>query len=603
MTANATSETKEDKGTQTKPLSFSLVRRIFSSLGHYSWLMLLAFLLVCICIWADLRIIREVANIIGRDDLFTESVLIIITPLLIVCLINRLAGWIQWNISIYAANKAIYKLRIDFFCKLQSLSRSFHNKHKTGWLVARSTGDLAVLSDFLTFALMMIGVFVTATGFALYEICRLSPILLFPAFLLAPIIVALTIWFKRRMSKIQRTAREQNSRLVANMSESVRGVKVVHAFTRQEHNLDAFNELNRMSHDTEIRAARLHSLFLPSMDFLGILNTTIVVAVAAWLINNPDLIPFGKALTPADIVAYIMYMTVILWPIRMLVELYSMAIRSMAAAERIFEIIDLQPEIKDPHDPILKTPDNYSVSFKDVDFRYEESEPWILRKLSFEIGNGETVALAGSTGAGKTTVSSLLARFHDTTNGIVSVGGNDVRLYRQDDLHQMMGVVLQDGFLFSGTVFDNLRFRQPDMSDEEVIETAKQLGTHDVIMALSHGYNTVILEGGKSISEGQRQAISITRALIANPRILILDEPTSSLDMHTERVIQTALDKLIHNRTTLVIAHRLSTIRNADRIIVLDCGQIREQGSHDELMSLKGEYAKLVNNSYAGFLK
>jgi len=588
--------------TQVKPLSLALLLRVFSALGRYKWLILLGFPLVCVCIWADLRIIREVSLIIGRDDLLTGSVFVTISPLLLLCLINRLSGWVQWMMAIYAANEAMRALRKVFFAKLQRLSRAFHNRHKTGWLVARSTGDLAVLGDFLTFALMMIGVFITAMGFALYEICRLSPILLLPALLVAPIVMASTVWFKRRMTRMQRDAREQNSRLVANMAESVRGVRVVHAFTRQERNLEAFNELNMMSHNTEIRAARLNALFLPSMDFLGILNTTIVVLMGSWLVSCPNAIPLSAPLTPGDIVAYVMYMNVIIWPIRMLVELYSMAIRAMAAAERIFEIMDIEPDVGDPASPTSPAPGDTGISFRHVHFRYEDSEPWILRDLSFDIVGGETVALVGPTGAGKTTVSSLLARFHDVSSGAVLLGGRDVREYRQDDLHRLMGVVLQEGFLFSGTVLENLRFRQPGLSDEEVIEMAKSLGTHDVIMALSEGYETMILEGGKSVSEGQRQVLSITRALIANPGILILDEPTSALDLHTERVIQNALERLVENRTTLVIAHRLSTIRNANRIIVMHGGRILEQGAHDELMALRGEYFKLVENSATGFL-
>jgi ABC-type multidrug transport system fused ATPase/permease subunit len=381
------------------------------------------------------------------------------------------------------------------------------------------------------------------------------------------------------------------------MSESVRGVRVVQAFSRQRRNLDDFNTLNMMSHDTEISAARLDAVFLPALDFIGVFNTTLVVVFASWILRHPDVLGLTHPLTTGDITAYILYMYMILWPTRMVVEIYSMSIRTMAAAERIYEIIDMSPTVTDPENPLAVNGFKGEVEFDDVGFRYDRNSSWIIRNFNLKINPGETVALVGETGAGKTTIANLVARFYDTEEGVVKIDGNDIRQYRQRDMHAAMGIVLQQGYLFSGTVMENLCFRCPDMKRGDGIEYAKDLGVHNVITALADGYDTEIMEGGESLSLGQRQIISITRAMLADPDILILDEPTSSLDVHTESAIQSAIDHLVKNRTTLIIAHRLSTVKHADRIIVIDEGEMVESGTHSELINLHGRYSEMVKLS------
>ncbi|MBD3314267.1 MAG: ATP-binding cassette domain-containing protein, partial [Chitinivibrionales bacterium] len=291
----------------------------------------------------------------------------------------------------------------------------------------------------------------------------------------------------------------------------------------------------------------------------------------------------------------ISYMNVVVWPIRMLIEMYSMAMRAMAAAERVFEIIDLEPEVKDclPAAPLTIT--EGKIDFEQVWFRYRDDCPWIARDLTFSIPGGATVALVGETGAGKTTLSHLIARFYDVQRGGISIDGIDIAHCAQEELHRAMAIVLQEGYLFSGTVMDNLRFRAEHLSESQVIELARRLGVHDAIRALSAGYHTEVKEGGTSLSLGQRQIISLTRALAADPKILMLDEPTSSMDVYTERIIRRALERLVRDRTTIIIAHRLSTIKNADRILVVGKGGIVEQGTHHTLLKKKGKYAQLVS--------
>jgi ATP-binding cassette subfamily B protein len=279
-----------------------------------------------------------------------------------------------------------------------------------------------------------------------------------------------------------------------------------------------------------------------------------------------------------------------------------MAIRTMAAAERVYEIIDMQPEVQDPPHPLAIEKLNGAISFNNAWFKYSSATEWTIRNLNLEITPGETIALVGSTGAGKTTIAALAARFYDTTKGTIAIDGHDIKNYLRADIHRAMGIVLQQGYLFSGSVIENLRFRCPDMPRNEIIELARLLGTHDSIQALAKGYDTIITEGGQSLSLGQRQIISITRALVANPEILLMDEPTSSLDIHTEAIIQRAIDRLIQNRTTIIIAHRLSTVKHADRIIVVDDGTIAEAGTHTELLRKHGIYYSLVNQHATGIM-
>jgi ATP-binding cassette subfamily B multidrug efflux pump len=593
-----TSEKRDPDAPQTRALSLRLLLRMSQSLGRYRWLVLMGCVMVCICAWTDMQIIHEATKLIKRGAP-KGSIAAAILPLVLICLANRIFGWLQWIITLFATSRAMAVLRKQFFAKLHTLSKHFFDQHKSGWLVARSTGDLAILQDFMTFALMMLSVFVTITLSALYRVANIAPVLLVPAVVMMPIIIIATLKYNRCMTTVQRSAREQNSRLVANMAESVRGIRVVQAFSRQERNLADFNALNLQSHDTEVQAAKLDAVFLPSLDFIGILNTTVVVAFAAWLINNPTVPYLSQPLTTADIVAYVLYMNIILWPTRMIVEIYSMAIRAMAAAERIYEIIDMAPSVADPDVPLPIHHLQGDIRFNNVSFQYNADSEWVLRNFNLHISPGETVALVGKTGAGKTTIASLISRFYDVQEGCVELDGKDVRHLRQADLHATMGIVLQQGFLFTGSVMDNLRFRQPDLDPASVIRHAQSLGTHEAILALSAGYDTAILEGGESISLGQRQIISITRALLAEPTVLILDEPTSSLDSHTEMIVQRAIDKLIQDRTTIIIAHRLSTVKHADRILVIDQGTIAESGSHSELLSRGGAYSKFVESTDA----
>jgi len=577
-----------------RPLSMKLIVRLFRNLGPWIWLLVAGNILCLICAATDMAIIREVRHIIDTPDKKTVSLLALVGPLGVMCLINRVTGWGQWLLTLYSVNRAVERIRIDFFTKLTTLSKSFFNTHKAGWLIARNTGDIFQINNFLTFALMMTVYFSTAITFAFIEMFRVSPVLLAPTVIMLPVVIFSTRRYQNKMSRAQRDAREQNSRLVANLSENVRGVRVVQAFSRQQHNFSRFEKLNRKSREMELRVSRLNAFFLPSIDFLGIFNTIIVITFAALL--NQGLIPFFPKISFSSgiLIQYISYMNIIVWPIRMLLEMYSTAMAAMAAAERIYEIMDTPPEIEDRPDAPAITVTRGEIALTDVTFSYTPDTPPVLKELNLTIPPGKTFALVGETGAGKTTIGALIARFFDPTEGTVTIDGTDIASVTQKSLHRSMGIVLQEGFLFSGTVLENIGFAAPTLSRAELIDCAQQLGTHESILSLANGYDTIIREGGRSLSAGQRQLICLTRALAADPAILILDEPTSSLDIQTERILQQALERLCADRTTVIIAHRLSTIRNADTICVIDKGAIVEQGTHETLLARNGRYHSLV---------
>jgi ATP-binding cassette subfamily B protein len=571
-----------------------LLARIFASLGPYKWCLLAGNIGAFVCIFADLQMITGLRAMLNSSDLFQGALWPRIAPILLWALVNRVSGGFQFWISSYAANRAMHSLRCQFFERLQTLSKSFYDRHRAGWLVARGTGDMQILSDYMVFAIMMLVIFCTAIFGSLFRIASISPVLLLPCLITLPAAAVATFHYRRHMVRTQREARERNSAMVANLTENIRGVREVQAFAREDVNLAHFNDLNRQTRDTELKAARLNAMFLPGMDLIGVINIITVIAFGSWLLRNPDSKLLSRPLTGGDLAAYFLYMNMVLWPMRMVFELYSWTLRACEAARRIFGIVDITPEVQDAEDARPVERMRGEVEFRSVGFRYGSTDSWILRDFNLRIEAGETLALVGKTGAGKTTVSSLIARFYDVQEGLVLVDGQDVRKLEQESYHSHMGIVLQDGFLFSGSVMDNLRFRHPELSDGEVVAAARRLGTHECMLRLPDGYATEVHEGGRSVSEGQRQLISLTRALIAEPKILILDESTSALDSYTERKVQEALETLIRGRTTLIIAHRLSTVRCADRIVVMDGGRIVEEGTHERLVELKGAYCDFL---------
>jgi ABC-type multidrug transport system fused ATPase/permease subunit len=401
----------------------------------------------------------------------------------------------------------------------------------------------------------------------------------------------LTNLFSRAARRAFRKTRVTIGDVSAEMEEQISGVKVAQAFSRTETNIRQFAERNLANRNANVNATAVTSGFAPAMDMLSTLDTALMAAFGGFL-------AIKGMISVGTVVAFIQYVQNFFRPIQTVAQMWTLAQSAFAAAERVFDLTDTQPAITDAPDAVTLPTIKGKVVFENVSFAYQDDDKPVLENVSLVAEPGQAIALVGPTGAGKTTTVGLLARFYDASQGRITVDGHDLRRVTQNSLRSQMGMVTQDPFLFSGTVMENIRYGRLEATDEEVIAAAKAANAHDFISHLSHGYKTEVGERGGMLSQGQRQLIAIARAVLANPRILILDEATASIDTRTEKLIQSALSSLLQGRSSFVIAHRLSTVRNADQVIVIDEGQIVERGTHSQLMAKKGLYAELYNRQF-----
>jgi ATP-binding cassette subfamily B protein/subfamily B ATP-binding cassette protein MsbA len=524
----------------------------------------------------------------GSIEALRQSVLLY---LLAVC-VQWLAIYLRVNIMVRVAQSIIFDLRMRLFEHLQQLSLSFYSRTSVGRIITRVINDVGVLREFLTWALLavardlftVIGIIIVMLSLNL----RLSLI----SFAVLPLMVVTMVAFRKQARENYRQVRSAISWVNSVLAENINGVRVVQAFSRQELNYNRYrDQVNRNNLETNLRAARIAAAFPSVIDLLGSLAITLLVWLggAAVLGTGPDGI---GDITPGILVAFVLYIERFFEPIRDLSQRYDSFQSTMAGGERILALLDTPIDVQDTPDAVELPPVRGEVRFEDVSFHYSDDPTPVLEEVNLHVSPGQTVALVGKTGAGKSTLVKLLSRFHDPTGGRVLVDGYDLRQVAQQSLRRQMGIVLQDPFLFSGTVRENIHFGRLEATEAEIESAARAVGAHEFIVRLRSGYDTPVEEGGLMLSVGQRQLISFARALLADPRILILDEATSSVDTQTERIIQNALARLLEDRTAFVIAHRLSTVVSADCIVVIQDGRIVEQGTHTELLALGGLYSK-----------
>ena len=571
-----------------------ITRRLIAYVRPYSWPFLSAMLLIVVAAGASVAgpYLVKVALDEGINRGSLETLRRTTLFYLLLALIQWAGTYIRVNIMARVGQSIILDLRTDLFAHLQKLSLSFYSRYSVGRVITRVINDVGVLREFLTWAILAVARDVVMIVGIVIAMLLMDWRLSLLTFTVLPVMIAVTAAFRKRARENYRLVRSAISWVNSVLAENINGVRVVQAFSRQSVNYDYYQgTVNHNNLDANLRAARIASAYPSIIDFLGVLASALVI----WIGGAAAL---GESVTPGVLVAFILYIDRFFEPIRDLSRRYDSFQSTMAGGERIFGLLDTPVEVQDAPGAVKIPLISGRVTFDHVSFHYSDDPTPVLQDIHLDVSPGETVALVGETGAGKSTLVKLISRFIDPVEGSVHIDGYDLRQVNQEDLRRPIGIVLQDPFLFNGTVAENIRFGRLEASDDEGEKAARAVGAHEVITRLRNGYHTHVEEGGLLLSVGQRQLISFARALLANPRILILDEATSSVDTQTERLIQEALAHLLKGRTSFVIAHRLSTVINADRIVVIHDGRIVEQGTHSELLAQCGMYYQLYRTGF-----
>lgn len=575
-----------------KAFDARITRRLLSYVRPYVKQMVLGILLMGVVALADLAgpylAKQAIDNGIIKRDLgyLTQIVLLYLG----VMLVSWGARYAQIVVLTWMGQQTIYSIRQEMFEHVHRLSLRFFNNYEVGRLMSRFLSDVGVLQEMVTWAIVgTLSDLVTLGGIVLVMLSMHVKLSLMTFVVLPIMFVATSIWRVRARDAYRRT-RASIGIVNARLQENISGVRVIQSFAREDYNREMFRQVNQDNLAANTAAARLSAIFFPSVDALDALATALVV----WYGGTQVL---DGQLSAGSLVAFVFYVRRFFNPIRDLAMRYNTFQAAMAGGERIFNLLDTPPDITDAPDAKEMPPITGRVVFEHVTFGYEENEP-VLHDINLDVQPGETIAFVGPTGAGKSSMINLLGRFYDVWSGRITIDGIDIREVTLASLRRQIGVVLQDTFLFSGTVADNIRYGRLEATDEEVQAAAEAVGAHDFIMRMEHGYQTEVGERGVILSVGQRQLLAFARALLADPRILVMDEATSSVDTQTEVLIQRALSRLLQGRTSFIIAHRLSTVAQASRIAVLLNGRIVELGTHDELMALHGTYYQLYTLSF-----
>ena len=575
---------QDDEGGQI--YDHTVVTRLFRYLLPYWPRLLITLAAVMVYTGAIVALPWTIALIIDRyvraGDL---SGLNVIVPIFVgIAFLQYVSQYVYLMAMAFVGQKVLYKLRVGLFRHLQGLSMNFYNKNEVGRVMSVVQNDVQQLQEFLSIVIVTFADVLSLGGIIAAMVIMDAQLALITLLVIPLLVVMMAIWQRSARRAFMR-ARQAISAVNAGLQENISGVRAVQSMNREDANIRSFGVANSENLGANLEAGKMQAALFPAVEILSALALALVIFFGGSQVLD-------NAIEVGVLIAFALYIQRFFEPVMNLTMQYGSLQRAMASGSRIFELMDVEPEVMDRPGSRTTVAATGDVRFEGVDFHYLEGDP-ILRDISFHVPAGHKVALVGPTGAGKTTLLSLLMRFYDVTKGRVLLDGVDIRDITLDSLSRQISIVPQEPYLFSGTVRENIRYNRVEATDEEVVRAAKAVGAHDFIENLEKGYDTPLQERGGNLSVGQRQLISFARALVADSRVLLLDEATANVDTYTEMLIQKALDELLRGRTAIIIAHRLSTIRNADQIVVLDQGRVTETGRHHDLLAKGGLYAQL----------